>query len=195
MEAQTHMNYLALNQNIFNKPLVIGKGPQEGNSESPINTLNGLQVYLNGTHAMPDHEELDKFFTIGSMVHPHAMLGMPGTSGDLSYEFWVTEKEYIIVVRLKLDEFTNGASDPAADILALVKRDEIPENIEQNKESYATICQDMMLCHLESLFEFYETIDDLEEWSFEDETLISYVKHHFELKKAVNSITKELKDT
>ena len=187
MEAQTHMNYLALNQNIFNKPLVIGKGPQEGNSESPINTLNGLQVYLNGTHAMPDHEELDKFFTIGSMVHPHAMLGMPGTSGDLSYEFWVTEKEYIIVVRLKLDEFTNGASEPAADILALVKRDEIPENIEQNEESYPIISQDMMLCHLEFLFEFYENLEELDEWSFEDDTLYSFVEHHFELKNELNA--------
>ena len=97
------------------------------------------------------------------------------------------------MIRLKLDEFTNGESDPAADILALVKRDEIPGNIEQNKESYATICQDMMLCHLESLFEFYETKDDLEEWSFEDDALYSYVEYHFELKNAVKCIHDELK--
>lgn len=144
---------------------------------------------------MPEHEELDKCFTIGSMVHPYAMSGMPGSSGELSYEFWVTEKEYIIVVRLKLDEFTNGASDPAADILALVKRDEIPENIGQNEESYRILSQDMMLCHLESLFEFYETLEDSEEWSFEDDTLYSYVEYYFELKKAVNSINDELKDS
>ena len=72
---------------------------------------------------MPEHEDLDTCFTIGSMTHPHAMFGMPGSSGNLSYEFWVTEKEYIIVVRLKLDEFTNGDSEPAADILSLVKKD------------------------------------------------------------------------
>ena len=193
MKAENHMNYLALNQNIFNKPLVIGKGPQEGNSESPINTFNGLQVYLNGTHAMPEHEELDTFFTIGSMVHPYAMHGMPGTSGDLSYEFWVIEKEYIIVVRLKLDEFTNGASEPAADILAMVKRDQIPEDIKQNEEGYPIISQDMMLCHLESLFEFYETIDDLNEWTFEDDTLYSYIEHHFDLKNELNAKHDELK--
>jgi hypothetical protein len=143
---------------------------------------------------MPEHEELDKCFTIGSLTHPDAMMGMPGSSGELSYEFWVTEKEYIIVIRLKLDEFTNGESDPAADILALVKRDEIPGNIEQNKESYATICQDMMLCHLESLFEFYETKDELDDWSFEDDALYSYVEYHFELKNAVKSIDNELKN-
>ena len=195
MKAENHMNYLALNQNILHKPLVIGSGFKEGETKTPITTFHGLQVYLNGTHAMPEHEELDKCFTIGSLTHPDAMMGMPGSSGELSYEFWVTEKEYIIVIRLKLDEFTNGESDPAADILALVKRDEIPENIEQNEESYTIISQDMMLCHLESLFEFYETLKDLDEWSFEDDTLYSYVEYHFELKNAVNSIDDELKDS
>ena len=52
-----------------------------------------------------------------------------------------------------------------------------------------------MLCHLESLFEFYEALEDLDDWSFEDDTLYSYVKYYFELKKAVNSIDDELKDS
>jgi len=195
MNSETHMNYLALNQNILNKPLIIGKGFREGESKTPITTFHGVQVYLNGTHTMPEHEELDKCFTIGSLTHPDAMMGMPGSSGELSYEFWVTEKEYIIVIRLQLNDFGEQEATPAAEILCLVKRDEIPVNIEQNKKNYVTICQDMMLCHLESLFEFYETIDELDDWSFEDDTLYSYVENHFELKKAVNSITKELKDT
>jgi len=194
MNAQNHMNYLALNQNILNKSLVIGEGPQEGSSETPITTFHGLQVYLNGTHIMPEHEDLDTCFTIGSMTHPHAMMGMPDCRGDLSYEFWVTEKEYIIVVRLKLDEFANGESEPAADILSLVKKDEIPEIIEQNEESYAMICQEMMLCHLESLFEFYENLEDLDDWSFEDDTLYSYVEDHFELKNNVKAIDDALRE-
>ena len=78
--------------------MVFGSGTQEGTSETPINTFEGLNVYLNGTHIMPEHEELDTCLAIGSMIHPDAMLGMPGSSGELSYEFWVTEKEYIIVV-------------------------------------------------------------------------------------------------
>jgi hypothetical protein len=188
------MNYLALNQNILNKPIILGQGPQEGSSETPITTFHGLQVYLNGTHAMPEHEDLDKCLTIGSMTHPHAMMGMPDCSGDLSYEFWVTEKEYIVVVRLKLDEFANGESEPAADILSLVKKDEIPEIIEQNEESHAMICQEMMLCHLESLFEFYEKLEDLNDWSFEDDTLYSHVVHHFELKNSVKAIDDALKE-
>ena len=66
MKAENHMNYLALNQNILHKPLVIGSGFKEGETKTPITTFHGLQVYLNGTHTMPEHEELDKCFTIGS---------------------------------------------------------------------------------------------------------------------------------
>ena len=192
MEASEHMNYLALNQNIFNKAMVIGSGPQEGTSETPISTFEGLNVYLNGTHIMPEHEELDTCLAIGSMIHPDAMLGMPGSSGELSYEFWVTEKEYIIVVRLKLDEFTNGESEPAADILALIKREELPSDIVDAEENYSIISREMIGCHFDTLFEFYKSMEDLEGWTFEDDTLNSFVKHHFDLKSAVKFIDKEI---
>ena len=121
MNSNDHMNIMALNQNILMKCLVIGGGVKEGEENSPIVTPEGLQVYLNGTHRMPESEDLDKWFTIGSMLHPYAMGGMPGLSGDISYEFWVTKNEYIIVVRVKLDESTNGLSESAGDILTLVK--------------------------------------------------------------------------
>ena len=184
MASADHMNYLALNQNILNKGLVIGAGPREGTSETPITTAEGLKVFLNGTHVIPEHKELDKGSKIGSMIHPYAMSGMPGCSGELSYEFWVTEKEYIILVRLKLDESTNGDSEPAADILCLVKRDEIPEHIQQNEDSYPIICQDMMLCHFDSLFEFYEELKDTDDWTFQENTLFSYVEYYFKLKRS-----------
>ena len=192
MDAQSHMNYLALNQNIFNKPLVIGSGPQEGKAEDPISTFNGLKVYLNGTHAMPDHSELLNGMVIGRMIHPYAMNGMPSSSGELSYELWDSENEYIIIVRLKLDESSHGDSEPAADILALVKKDEIPESISQNEESYYTLSEDMLLCHFDLLFEFYEKLEDLNEWTFEDDALHTIIKHHFDLKNAVDSIGKSL---
>ena len=188
MNSSTHMNYLALNQNILNKVLVFGSGPQEGTSEIPITTAEGLQVYLNGMHVIPDHEELDKWFEIGSMNHPNAMSGMPGSSGEISYEFWITEMEYVIIVRLKLDKSSCGESEPAADILALVKRNSLPEHLKEldNLENYSIISRDMLLCHFESLFEFYNNIDELNEWTFEDDTLFSFVQYHFELKNEDN---------
>ena len=42
MDSGQQMNYLALNQNIMNMPLVIGQGLQEGTSETPISTFEGL---------------------------------------------------------------------------------------------------------------------------------------------------------
>jgi hypothetical protein len=48
--------------------------------------------------------------------------------------------------------------------------------------------------HLESLFEFYENLEDLDEWSFEDDTLYSYVEYHFELKNSVKAIDDALKE-
>lgn len=189
------MNILALNQNILNKSLVIGSGFQEGNIETPKTTFHGLEVFLNGIHKMPDYNEQDKGLIIGSMTHPHAMNGMPPMSGILSYEFWTTDKEYIILVSLELVGSEKEDSDPATDVLAIVKKDQIPKNITQNEENLPLICQDMMLCHLESLFEFYESIDDLNDWVFEDDTLYFYVKYHFELKNAVKTIDSELKDS
>jgi hypothetical protein len=183
MTTAEHMNYLALNQNILNKLMVIGSSPSGGGSKTPKTTLKGLKVYLNGEHVMPLHSELDELYTIGSMTHPDAMNGMPGCGGELSYEFWVTKEEYIIIVRLKLDESINGESEPAADILTIVKKAELPENIEDIEKNYPIISQEMMLCHFDSLFEFYENIESTEDWCFNDDTLYSYVKHHFDLKK------------
>jgi hypothetical protein len=61
MNSSTHMNYLALNQIILNKGLIIGAWPQEGISKTTIITADGLQVFLNRTHVIPEHEELDKW--------------------------------------------------------------------------------------------------------------------------------------
>lgn len=193
MKAQKQLNYLALYQNILNKPIILGQGPKEGSSETPKTTFHGLEVYLNGIHKMPIYDKQDKGFIIGSMTHPYAMIGMPSTSGVLSYEFWTTDKEYIILVSLELEESEEEESDPATDVLAIVKKDQIPKNIIQNEESFPLICQDMMLCHFESLFEFYENLEDLEKWSFEEDTLYSYVKYHFELKNNEKAIDNALK--
>jgi len=193
MKEGNHMNYIALNQNIFNKAFVFGSGPKEGTSLSPIITFEGLKVYLNGVHVMPESSELNEVSSIGGMTHPNAMYGMPGCSGDLTYELWVTSKEYLIIVRLKLDEMTNGDSDPEVDILALINRNEIPDNIEDSEENYFLISQEMILCHFDLLFEFYDGIEDLNDWTFEEDALYSIVKYHFDLKESVKLMEKELK--
>ena len=183
MNSSTHMNNIALNQNILNKGLIIGASPQQGISETPIITAEGVQVFLNGTHVMPEHEDLDNGMEIGSMIHPYAMSGMPGSSGELSYEFWATKKEYIIIVRLKLDESTFEESEQATDILALVQRNcLLPNTITDTEDNHPSIFREMLFCHFVSLFKDYEGMEELDQWTFEDDTLYSLVQLFFELK-------------
>ena len=183
------MNFIALNQNILNKGLIIGAGPKEGTATEPTPSPEGIKVYLNGKHAMPSHDELEQWFEIGSMIHPYAMSGMPDASGEISYEFWVTKKEYIIVVRLQLDEEICGVSDPAADILSLTKKNMLPKKIEASEKNFHIISREMMLDHLDSLFEFYDDFENLKDWIFQDDALQEFIKYHFESKKIDRQIS------
>ena len=171
MKAATHMNYLALNQNILGKALGFGTGPEDGTETEPYITKAGFKVYLNGTHAKPNHSQIENHLLIGYMKHPHAMDGMPGCSGELEYYLCFTENEYIAIVSLKLDEETNGKSDAATDWLAIIKREEFPEGIEDDSDNNYEISEALLEAHLNDMFQFYETEDDLKEWSFGDDAL------------------------
>jgi hypothetical protein len=105
------------------------------------------------------------------MKHPHAMDGMPGCSGELEYYLCFTEHEYIAIVSLKLDEETNGKSDEATDWVAIIKRTDFPEGMEDNSDNYYEIAEALMESHLNDLFKFYEREDDLKEWEFGDDAL------------------------
>ena len=39
----------------------------------------------------------------------------------------------------------------------------------------------MILCHFDLLFEFYDSLDDLDDWTFEEDELYTLVKHHFDI--------------
>jgi hypothetical protein len=192
MNAATRMNYLALNQNILNKTMVFGSGPEEGKVLEPIPTFEGVQIYLNGYNVIPELGDLIEYHTVGHMTHPHAMDGMPGCSGELQYDFAISDNEYFILVRLKLDESVNGKSEQAVDVLAVIKRSEISEVLEDSFENYYVFCREMLLCHFERLFQFYESMDDLKEWTFNDDALHQMIIYHFDLNATVNSMKSEL---
>jgi hypothetical protein len=183
MKPGTHMNYLALNQNILNKPIIFGSGPKDGDKIIPIQSKNGLKIYLNGTHKMPEFDSINELFTIGQLTHPHAMIGMPDCEGELKYEFGITDTEYLIIVRLKLNEENNGESDFVSDILTLINRNEIPENIDDSSDNYFLFCQEMLFCHFDILFQFYDTVDEIEGWDFNGDALLTIVNSYFETKK------------
>ncbi len=175
MKSSTQMNYLALNQNILCKPLRFGMGPEDGIETEPHLTKTGFKVYLNGTHANPGHSQIENHLFIGRMKHPHAMDGMPGCSGEIEYYLCMTETDYIAIVSLKLDEETNGPSEAATDWLAIIKRTDFPEGIEDDSDNYYEISEALLEAHLNSLFEFYETEEDLKEWEFGDDALMGMV--------------------
>ena len=171
MKSATHMNYLALNQNILCKPLRFGMGPEDGIETEPHLTKTGFKVYLNGTHANPGHSQIEDHLLIGYMQHPHALDGMPGCSGELEYYLYFTENEYIATVSLKLDEETNGPSEAATDWVAIIKRTDFLEEIEDCKDNYYNIAEALLENHLKTMFEFYESEEDLKEWEFGDDAL------------------------
>ncbi len=171
MKASNYINYIILQQNILGKSLRIGSGPEEGIETKPRNTKKGFKVYLNGTHSNPGHSQIEDHLIIGYMKHPHAMDGMPGCSGELEYYLCFTEHEYIAIVSLKLDEETNGKSDAATDWVAIIKRADFPEGIEDDSDNYYEISEALLEAHLNDMFEFYESEEDLKEWEFGDDAL------------------------
>ena len=177
------MNEVALAQNFLFKTLVFGATPKGEDEETPMTAPYGLKVYLNGKHKMPDHDEIETRYAIGKFIHPYAMSGMPDCSGKVEYELAETCDAYICLIWLKLDEHMMGESEPAVDILALIKKDSIPEDTIDHEEKIRIAAQDMILCHFERLFEFIESYEEIKDWEFEEDFIHQLVKHHFELRK------------
>jgi hypothetical protein len=180
MKNSDYMNYVALNQNILGKALIIGEGFKSEMQGIPTLSPEGIPIYLNGIHKLPQHSEIKDYLKIGKMTHPDAMIGMPGSSGELTYQFCVTQKEFLIVVMLKLDEFSIGKSKPANDLLALVKIEDLPDAISVSEDNYYLIAQEMMHCHFQELYKYYDSLEELQDWEFEDDVLFDYVKAYFE---------------
>lgn len=183
MSSENKMNRLALNQNILGKTMIMGQGFDEGKEETPTITSLGLPVYLNGTHKLPDYGELDKSnaLLIGSMTHPSAMPGMPDCSGEIRYEFWMTESEYLIVIRLKLEESAYNETTAAAEILSLVKRNSIPESLPDTADNQIKIIQEMLNPHFKNLFSAYDSMEKLKDWTFNEDALSHLINDFFEL--------------
>ena len=190
MDNGTHMNYLALNQNILFKQLRFFEGPEEGTQLEPIQGFNNLSIYLNGKHNISEFIDEDFEITngicVGHLTHPYAMDGMPGQSGVLAYDFCESEEYHLIIVRLKLDEGTNGKSEPASDFLSIVKKSEVPASLYEDEYSDFKIAGSMLFPHLDRLFEFYESYESLIEADFEIEketALDEMIKQFFKGKK------------
>ena len=189
MEKAEHMNYIALNQNILRKSIIIGQGIAEGTDENPIQTSQGFEVYLNGQHKIPEEPSIAKeHLFIGKIQHPYVMMGMPDCSGELIYSLLIYEEAYVVIISLKIDEIYNGESEPAVDALAYMKR----TNSNINDNDYGLVSKEMLLCHFDRLFEFYQTKDEMQDWEFEGDFINEVVDEYFDHKADLKEKEDEL---
>ena len=192
MEAANHMNYMALQQNIFGKQAIIGQGFSEGNETNPERTIDDFKIYLNGKHKLPESGNVEELFHIGKIYHPYAMSGMPDTGAEIIYELGISKECYMTIVRLKLDEDLNGESEHAIDAMAVIKRTELPEGFDDNESIHGLICKEMILLHFDRLLEFIENKESLSEWEFEGDFINEILDAHFEQKEFNRPMGNEL---
>ena len=172
------MNYVALNQNILGKKLVIGSGFVGGTEKEPFLTEEKFKIYLNGKHELPELTVIDQRSPLGEITHPYAMAGMPSTSGFITYELLVGEEFYAIIATLEL---TDVDDDPAVDIVGLSLRNDFPSNIDESNENIAILLAKMLIFHFDNLFSVYECIEELEPegWVIEGRFLNDVIDNYF----------------
>ena len=59
-------------------------------------------------------------------------------------------------------------------------RGNFPEEIDDCKDNYYDIAEDLLEAHLDTMFEFYESEEDLKEWEFGDDALRGMVLGRWE---------------
>ena len=120
------MNSIALNQTLFKKSAIIGKGFEGGNKNSANKTPRGYYVWINGVHNMPEADEISDISELGLIEHPSLMFGMGDGSGEIKYWLGATESEYVLLVGVKLNSSLDDSDDYAIDIATLVFKDRVP---------------------------------------------------------------------
>ncbi len=73
------LEHLALNQTLFNKNLIVGKGFNEGKQSFPDKSFDfGWWVFVNGRTEIPDVTgSIKEIWEIGNMYYPDLLIGMP----------------------------------------------------------------------------------------------------------------------
>ena len=179
------MNYVALNQNILGKKLVIGSGFVGGTEKEPFLSEEKFKIYLNGKHELPELTEIDQRSPLGEITHPYAMSGMPNSPGLITYELLVGEEFYAIIATLEL---TDVDDEPAVDVIGLSLRNDFPSNIDEVNENVAILLAKIFIFHFDNLFSFYKNFEELESegWIIEGQFLQDVTNHYFSKKNEKN---------
>lgn len=139
------MNYIALNQTILKKFGVVGQGFKGGEEKPACKTPRGYYVFINGFQELPEISEVTELFDLGSFDYPYLLTGMGNVGGEIRYLFGITEFEYVLIVRVKLD--SDDSDDFAEDVASFVFKDRVPISESAHQENYSEIGGELLLAH------------------------------------------------
>lgn len=139
------MNYIALNQTILKKNAIVGQGFNGGKKKPACKTPRGYYVFINGFQELPEISKITELFELGSFNYPYLLSGMGSAGGEIKYIFGITEFEYILIVRVKLD--CDDSDDFAEDVASLVFKDRVPISESEHHENYSEIAGELLLAH------------------------------------------------
>ena len=188
---------LALNQTLFNKAFIIGKGFQEGQQSFADETINdGWYVFVNGKTIIPEeHGEIKELYTIGTMYYHDLLVGMPSVGGKVRYSLGITNHEYLIIVGVEIDNNEDEEIDFIEDIAVFMFINRMPSPMFRKEElTIQKLAKELLMSHL-SVFmgsnnarEIYNRIEiDKTE---ENSVLIEAIEEFIELTES-NKISKQ----
>ena len=144
MDNNDFTNHVALNQTLFRKSLLIGKGFQEGTRTSASENPRGYYLWVNGLHKMPKADDILEMVEIGSIEYDHLLNGMGDCSGTIKYWLAKTKWEFLLIAGVNLNSQIIDDSHFIKDIATLVFRDRVPFEL---RDDDAEISGDLLLAH------------------------------------------------
>ncbi len=141
------LEHLALNQTLFNKNLIVGQGFYEGKQSFPDKSFDfGWFVFVNGRTEIPDVKgEIQEICEIGTMYYPDLLVGMPSLGGKVKYSLLITDKEWQIIVGVKLDDNESSSSEFIEDIATVMF---FSDYLGRGEFTIAKLAKELLMPHL-----------------------------------------------
>lgn len=141
------LNVLALNQTLFKKSAITGKGFKGGNKNMASTTPRGYHLWINGVHSLPETSEITEYHELGSIQYSHLITGMGNGRGEIKYWLGVTESEYVLLSGVILDDTLEETDEYAMDIASFVFKDRVPIPLSQHNENLTEIAGELLIGH------------------------------------------------
>ena len=177
------LGHLALNQTLFNKNLIVGKGFDECKQSFPDKSFDfGWFVFVNGRTEIPDVTgSIKEIWEIGNMYYPDLLIGMSPLGGKVKYTLVITDKEWQIIVGVKLDD-NEGSSSEFIEGIATVMF--LEDYLGRGEFTIAKLAKELLMPHLlvfmglENPREIYSRmeIDNTDENSVLIETIEEFIE-------------------